>query len=145
MKIYINDTDFNGSSFNGSSFNGSVFKKVCAFDATYTRHLIYTNEGIFCNHNKKLTLIDTINNKCDNVIYNNCSFLLDYSVEEYKDYITHIPYDHLYCDETFEKKHIGHDIFYIRHSYFDQVSHYFEVERLEDFMYDEILSFLSGN
>lgn len=140
MKIYINDTDFNGSALNGSSF-----KKVCAFDATYTRHLIYTNEGIFCNHNKKLTLIDTINNKCDNVIYNNCSFLLDYSVEEYKDYITHIPYDHLYCDETFEKKHIGHDIFYIRHSYFDQVSHYFEVERLEDFMYDEILSFLSSN
>jgi hypothetical protein len=70
--------------------------------------------------------------------------MLDYSVEEYKDYITHIPYDHLYCDEIFEKKHIGHDIFYIRHSYFDQVAHYFEVERLEDFMYDEILSFLSG-
>ena len=45
-------------------------------------------------------------------------------------------------DELFEKKHIGHDIFYIRHSYFDQVSHYFEVERIEDFMYDEILSFL---
>lgn len=137
MKIYINDTDV--------TLNGSSFKKVCVFDATYTRHLIYTNEGIFCNHNKKLTLIDTINNKCDNVIYNNYSFLLDYSVEEYKDYITHIPYDHLYCDETFEKKHIGHDIFYIRHSYFDQVSHYFEVERLEDFMYDEILSFLSSN
>ena len=135
MKIYINDTDV----------TSSAFIKECAFDATYVRHLIYTNEGIFCNHNKKLTLIDTINNKCDNVIYNNYSFILDYSIEEYKDYITHIPYDHLYCDETFEKKHIGHDIFYIRHSYFDQVSHYFEVERLEDFMYDEILSFLSSN
>ena len=131
MKIFINDT-------------GLIDIKDCVFDATYTRHLIYTNEGIFCNHNKKLTLIDTITNDADNVIYNNYTFILDYSVEEYKDFITHIPYDHLYCDETFEKKHIGHDIFYIRHSYFDQVSHYFEVERLEDFMYDEILSFLFG-
>ena len=139
MKIYINDTDINDSSLNGSAcINDSVF------DSIYTRHLIYTNEGIFCNHNKKLTLIDTINNTCDNVNYNNHTFILDYSVEEYKDFITHIPYDHLYCDETIEKKHIGHDIFYIRHSYFDQVSHYFEVERLEDFMYNEILSFLSG-
>ena len=133
MKIYIND----------STFNDSTFIKECVFDATYTRHLIYTKEGIFCNHNKKLTQIDTIHNKADTVIYNNYTFILDYSVEEYKDFITHIPYDHLYCDELFEKKHIGHDIFYIRHSYFDQVSHYFEVERLEDFMYDEILSFLS--
>ncbi len=135
MKIYIN----------GTVLNGSVLIKDCVFDATYTRHLIYTNEGIFCNHNKKLTRIDTINNKCDTVIHNNYTFLLDHSVEEYKDFITHIPYDHLYCDELFEKKHIGHDIFYIKHSYFDQVSHYFEVERLEDFMYDEILSFLSVN
>ena len=129
MKIYIND----------------IAVKECTFDEIYTRHLIYTNEGIFCNHNKKLTRIDTINNTCDNIIYNNYTFILDYSIEEYKDFITHIPYDHLYCDETFEKKHIGHDIFYIRHSYFDQVSHYFEVERLEDFMYNEILSFLLAN
>jgi hypothetical protein len=79
------------------------------------------------------------------VVNNGNTFILDFSKESYKDSINHIPYEHLYCEETYEKKHIGYDIFYIRHSYFDQVAHYFEVERLEEYMYNIMYSFLSTN
>ena len=76
---------------------------------------------------------------------NNYSLIIETSNTSYSDYLNHIPYHHIYCEETFEKTHIGYDIFYIRHYYFDQVSHYFEVDRLDDYIYDCIFSFLSSN
>jgi hypothetical protein len=53
MKIYINDIPI----------------KECAVDTTYKKCMIYSNDGIFCNHNKKLTLIDSTNKKID-IVYN---------------------------------------------------------------------------
>jgi hypothetical protein len=73
------------------------------------------------------------------------SLLIEDSREIFLDAIMHIPYNHIYCEETYEKTHIGHDIFYIKCTYFDQISHYFEVDRLEDYMYDIMISFLFSN
>jgi hypothetical protein len=58
--------------------------------------------------------------------------------------ITHIPYDHLYCDEHYERKNIGYDIDYVKCSYFDQTTYYFEMNTLSDLYLDTIISFLSN-
>lgn len=133
MKIYINNTEI----------------KECNADSVYKKHMIYSTDGVFCLHNKKLTMIDNQNgnNKSFDITKNDKTFsiIIDNTREILLDTIMHIPYNHIYCEETYEKTHIGHDIFYIRCSYFDQVSHYFEVERLEDYMYDLMFSFLFSN
>jgi hypothetical protein len=128
MRIYIDNMDI----------------QDCVFDNTTKRNIIYTKDGIFCNHKNKLTYIHVMNDTQETVVNNGHTFILDFSKEIYKGSINHIPYEHLYCEETYDKKHIGFDIFYIRHSYFDQVAHYFEVERLEDYMYNIMYSFLSS-
>ena len=124
MKIYIDD----------------VIKNITYDDIT-TRHLIYTTDGIYCNHKKKLTRLESSDSH-KIVTKDKYSFLIDTSVETYGDTLFHIPYDHLCCEETYEKKNIGYDIFYVKYSYFDQVSYYFEVERLDDYIIDEIITFL---
>ena len=137
MKIYIDNV---------------VFNTELSFDKIYKRNIIYSNEGIFCNHNKKLMRIENINannsnrdNTYERVEYNNHTMLFDHSKECFKEYIYCIPYDHLYSEEIFEQKHIGYDIILVKHSYFDQISYYFEVERNDDFILNEIISFLSSN
>lgn len=130
MKIYIDNVGFN------SELN---------YDKNYKRNIIYSNEGIYCNHNKKLMLIESTNNKYERIEYNNHIMFLDHSKECFKEHIYCIPYDHLYSEETFEHKHIGYDIILVKHCYFDQISYYFEVERNDDFILDEIISFLSSN
>ena len=133
MKIYIDYTEI----------------KECKADSIYKKNVIYSTEGVFCLHNKKLTMVDTIDNVNTNKIIvkddKSYSIIIDNSREIFLDTIYHIPYNHICCEETYEKTHIGHDIFYIKCSYFDQVSHYFEVERLEDYMYDIMISFLFSN
>ena len=128
MKLYINNIE----------------PVNCKIDNTYKKNMIYSDIGIFCNHNKKLTLIDSTNTKVNVVNKNGFEILLDDSKEKFLDYIMHIPYNHISCEETFEKTHIGHDIFYVKHYYFDQISHFFEVERLEEYMYNVIFTFLSS-
>ena len=135
MKIYIDNVAFNNE---------------LTFDKHYKRNIIYSNEGIFCNHNKKLMRIESINtnnsdNQYEKMEYNNHILLFDHSKECFKEHIYCIPYDHLYSEETFEQKHIGYDIILVKHSYFDQISYYFEVERNDDFILNEIISFLSSN
>lgn len=132
MKIYINNSEI----------------KECKVDSVYKKQMIYSTDGLFCIHNKKWTMLDIIsspNTFEKNIIKDGHQILLDDSKEVLLDTILHIPYNHIYCEETYEKTHIGHDIFYIKCSYFDQTSHYFEVERLEDYMYDIMISFLFSN
>ena len=132
MKIYIDNI---------------VFNNELSFDKHYKRNIIYSNEGIYCNHNKKLMLIERIdtNNNYERIEYNNHIMFLDHSKECFKEHIYCIPYDHLYSEESFEQKHIGYDIILVKHCYFDQTSYYFEVERNDDFILNEIISFLSSN
>ena len=125
MKVYI---------------NGLV--KEVPFDEISKKQVIYTTEGIFCNYKKKLTRIETIE-RSETIIKDNYTFLIDYSEELYGDTILHIPYDHLYCEETYSKTHIGFNIYYIKYTYFDQISYYFEVDRIDDDVLYEIITFLS--
>jgi uncharacterized protein YqkB len=123
--------------------------KDCTADSVYKKHMIYSTDGIFCLHNKKLTMVDIITNATKNINIMKddkpISLVIEDSREIFLDTIMHIPYNHIYCEETYEKTHIGHDIFYIKCIYFDQISHYFEVDRLEDYMYDIMISFLFSN
>lgn len=130
MKIYVNEMKIN---------------PLLTFDKHYKRILIYSNEGIFCEHSKKLMLIEYINDVKEQIEHNENVFLLDHSKECFKEHIYCIPYDHLYSEEMFEQKHIGYDIILIKHTYFDQISYYFEVERHDDFILNEIITFLSSN
>ena len=130
MKIYINDINITAP---------------LTFDKHYKRIFIYSNEGIFCEHSKKLMLIEYSNDIKEQIEYNDHVFLLDHSKEVFKENIYCIPYDHLYSEELFEQKHIGYDIILIKHTYFDQTSYYFEVERSDDFILNEIITFLSSN
>jgi len=126
MKIYIDD----------------IVKDV-EFVDKYTRHVIYSGSGIYCNKNKKLTQIITDDHH-ESKLYKNYIFHIDTSIERFGDIILHIPYDHLYCEEKYEKKNIGYDIYYVRCSYFDQTSYYFELDQLNEFNLDIIISFLSS-
>ena len=117
-------------------------EKHCDFDEKYTRHLIYSNEGIYCNQKSKLTQI-IYQDSSEDIIYKNYKFYIDNTSETFGDVITHIPYDHLYCDEHYEKKHIGYDIDYVKCRYFDQTVYYFEVNTVNDLCLDAIISFLS--
>ena len=55
MKIYINNLE----------------PIVCKIDNIYKKSMIYSDIGIFCNNNKKLTLLDTKDENYDIVKKNN--------------------------------------------------------------------------
>jgi len=116
--------------------------KDIEFDEKYTRHLIYTNDGIYCNHKHKLTQL-VYEDKSESIMYKNHQLQVDNSTETFGEVILHIPYDYLYCSEYYEKKHIGYDIYYVKCQYFDQTSYYFEMTNWSDFNLDTIISFLS--
>jgi|LauGreDrversion2_2_1035103.scaffolds.fasta_scaffold149640_2 hypothetical protein len=126
MKVYVDD-----------------IVKHTDFDEKYVRHVIYSNSGIYCNKNNKLVQI-VYEDKCETTIYKDYKLYIDKGVESYGDTILHIPYDHLYCEEKYEKKNIGYDIYYVKCRYFDQCSYYFEFDQLNDFNLDIIISFLSN-
>ena len=125
MKIYIND----------------VIKNI-SFDEISSKQIIYTTEGVFCNYKKKLTKIEWVDAHSQ-IIKEGYTFLIDSSKENYGETILHIPYDHLYCEETYSKKNIGFNIYYVKCSYFDQTSYYFETDVLDEIVFNEIISFLS--
>ena len=127
MKIYIDD----------------VKEIDVVFDEKYSRHVIYSNSGIYCNKHNKLTQIIT-DDQFESKTYKNYVFQIDKGIERYGDTILHIPYDHLYCEEKYERKNIGYDIFYVKCRYFDQSSYYFELDQMNDFNLDIIISFLSN-
>ena len=126
MKIYVDDR-----------------VKHIEFDEKYVRHVIYSNSGIYCSKNNKLVQIVS-EDKYETKMYKDYSLHIDKGVDSYGETILHIPYDHLYCEEKYEKKNIGYDIYYVKYSYFDQISYYFELEQLNDFNLDIIISFLSN-
>jgi len=116
--------------------------KDIVFDEQYTRHVIYSNEGIYCNQKTKLTQI-IYEDASEEIDYKNHHFYVDKTIEKFGEVITHIPFEHLYCNEHYEKKHIGYDIQYVKCRYFDQTSYYFELSTLSELQLDTIISFLS--
>ena len=113
------------------------------FDEKYSRQIIYGNDGIYCNHHKKLTHI-MYEDSSEEIDYKGYHLYIDKTKETFGEVISYIPYDHLYCDEQYEKKNIGYDIYYVKCSYFDQTSYYFELSTISDLHLDTIISFLSN-
>uniref|UniRef100_A0A6C0D1H3 Uncharacterized protein n=1 Tax=viral metagenome TaxID=1070528 RepID=A0A6C0D1H3_9ZZZZ len=127
MKIYVD----------GQSYND------LEYDTKQTRKYIYTNDGIYCYKKElqKMEMIEDIREK----LYKNMHFYIDNSKINYTDIIYHIPYFHLSCEEEICKKNIGDGLFLVKINYFDQVDHYFETDRIDDSVYDAIITFLSSN
>jgi hypothetical protein len=126
MRVYIDD----------------IVKHI-EFDEKYMRHIIYSNSGIYCSMHKKLVQL-IYEDKYETIRYKDYTLHIDKGVETYGDTILHIPFDHLYCEEKYEKKNIGYDIYYVKCNYFDQTSYYFELDQMNDFNLDIIISFLSN-
>jgi hypothetical protein len=125
MRVYINN----------------VTKEV-DFDEKYTRHVIYSNSGIYCNIKNKLTQM-LYEDSSEYINYKDYNLYIDKSTESFGDVIQHLPYDHLYCSEQYEKKNIGYDVYYVKCNYFDQTSYYFELSSISELQLDTIISFLS--
>jgi hypothetical protein len=127
MKIYVDSQIYND----------------LEYDTKQTRKYIYTNDGIYCYKKElqKIEIIEDIREK----IYKNVHFYIENSKINYTDIIYHIPYFHLSCEEEISKKNIGDGIFLVKIKYFDQIDHYFETDRIDDSVYDAIITFLSSN
>jgi hypothetical protein len=63
---------------------------------------------------------------------------------EYTDSLYHIPYLHLFCEEITSKKNID-GFYFVKTSYFDQVDYYFEIDSIDDALFEKMITFLSSN
>jgi hypothetical protein len=128
------------------------------YDVKYSTSYIYTNDGIYLynesykSKNPELHKIE-IENEIREKDYKNYHFFIDSNNSKNKndanlkniEILYHIPYYHLFCEETIYKKNIGDGIFLVKVNYFDQVNYYFETDRTDESLYDAIITFLSSN
>lgn len=129
MKVFVNNIDLSNLKID--------------YDTTYTQSFIYSNEGIFGFKHNKLHAIDVLNEETEIVPFKDISFLIDKSEMVYKDVIFHIPYEHIFCEETFFKKNIDNSLIFVKKVYFDQVQYYFEIQgKLESFMFPKMFRFV---
>jgi hypothetical protein len=123
--------------------NGIEGKPDMSFDATYKRSVVYTTEGMYEQRKNKLWRVELKNQRLERVPYQNIEFMVDYTEMVYTDTLLHIPFEHICCEETIQKKNLGNSIVFVKRCYFDQTSYYFEVDgKLESFMFKEMFSFL---
>ena len=130
MKIYVNDI---------------IIQKNIEYDITEKKSYIYTSDGIY-RYKKELQKIEITENIREKD-YKNYHFFIDDSIIQYTEVLYHIPYINLFCEETISKKAIGEGIYFVKESYFDQISYYFETEINSDTneTFDVLISFLSSN
>lgn len=129
MKIYINNFDYSRLNID--------------YDTTYNQHFIYSNEGIYGFKNNKLFTVELDDKEVETRVYKNHDFLIDLSELSFNDEVYHIPYEHLLCIETINKKNIGHGITFVKRFFFDQTSHHFEIDgKLESFMFAKMFKFI---
>jgi hypothetical protein len=129
MKVYINNMNYTDLNID--------------YDNKNTIQYIYSNEGIFSFKHNKLYSIHISNEDVETIHYKDCDFLIDHSEITYKDVVYHIPFDHIFCEETIFKKNIGNSIVFVKKVFFDQTMYYFEIEgKLESFMLAKMFTFL---
>jgi hypothetical protein len=127
MKIYV---------------NGYECKKDLTYDTTFKRAVVYTTEGMYEQRKNKLWKIEFTNQRTEKVVHEDVEFLIDYTELSYSDTLLHIPFEHICCEETIQRKNLGSMVF-VKRTYYDQTSCYFEVDgKLESFMFKEMFSFL---
>ena len=130
MKVYVNGYDFSNININ--------------YEHTFKNTFIYTNECIYTTHKKELHKVE-YKTDVKEYNYNDYCFFLDNTKILYTDVIQHIPYYHLCCEETINKTNIGEGIYFIKNSYYDQDSYYFETDNNDEMIFNKIISFLSSN
>jgi hypothetical protein len=129
MKVFVNGKDLSNLKID--------------YDSSHNQKMIYSNEGIFCFKHNKLYLLESIKEETELVPFKDISFLIDKSEILCKDTIYHIPYDHIFCEETIFKKNIDNGLIFVKKVYFDQVEYYFEIEgKLESFMFAKMFRFV---
>jgi len=128
MKVYINGVNYKN--------------EFTEYDITYKNKYLYTTDGVYKYNEKDIKKIE-YNDNTREKIYKGYTFLIDNSVLEYKDTIYHIPYLHLFCEETIYKKNID-GIYFVKVNYFDQNDYYFEVDNINDEICDKMITFLSS-
>jgi hypothetical protein len=129
MKVFLNNID-------GSKLN-------IEYDNKQTHQYIYSNEGIFGFKHNKLYLMDISDVPVETIRYKENEFLIDRSEMTFKDVVYHIPFDHIFCEETIFKKNIGNSLIFVKRVFFDQTMYYFEIEgKLESFMLAKMFTFL---
>jgi hypothetical protein len=152
MKVYINGYDY-------SKINEKINLEY-DYDIKYTSSYLYTTDGIYLYKDKdkkgkyeKENIKETIKEheikkieykgETKELTYKQFHFLIDNSKMEYSDLIYHIPYFHLFCEETIYKKNMDGFCF-VKINYFDQVDYYFEIDRIEDALFENMITFLSS-
>ena len=156
MKVYVNEYDYN-----------KKFISELNYDVSYSKCYLYTTDGMYLFHHNtneknknnqnsnlnqaikkdtELKKIEYTQNYTENckIDYKNHTFLIDNSTLKYSDSIFHIPYFHLYCEEINHKKSVE-DFYFIKTTYFDQVDYYFETDRIDDALFEKMITFLSSN
>jgi hypothetical protein len=147
MKVYVNGYNYK--------------EKILDYDTSYKTSYLYTTDGIYLykekDKNTKKTHDKTHDKSNEFEIkkieykgetterkYKEYHFLIDNTKIEYSDSLYHIPYLHLFCEEiTYKKKMDG--FYFVKTSYFDQVDYYFEIDSIDDVLFEKMITFLSSN
>ena len=141
MKVYVNGFDYKINDMN--------------YDIEYKNNYIYTNDGIYIYNEKQLRERENKKEKEYEIKkieykeetyeknYKGYTFLIDKTTLDYKESIYHIPYFHLFCEETIYKKNMD-DFFFVKIKYFDQTDYYFEIDNMNDNIFDKMITFLSS-
>jgi len=144
MKVYVNGYDYT--------------KMIEPdYNTTYKTCYLYTTDGIYLYKEKdrknqanqtsyeKEYELKKINYKEDATErkYNEYHFLIDNTKTEYSDTIYHIPFLHLFCEEIIYKKNMD-GFYFVKTSYFDQVDYYFEIDNIDDVLFEQMITFLSS-
>ena len=112
------------------------------YDNKFTKKTIYSNNGIY-------TFIkDGFYKSIDNstiltVPFKNITFIVENTNITYDEPIYHIPFHHVYCEETIYTKSIDTGIKFCKKEYLNQKEYYFEITGiLESFMFAKMFTFI---
>ena len=110
---------------------------------SYSQEFIYSPVGIFLFKQKKWRKQTIVREKYYEITHKDMYILVEDNVYHYDDAITYIPYEHVTVKETFETCIIDYNLSLIKHSYLNQESYYFETNKVDDALFDTLISFLS--
>jgi len=112
------------------------------YETTTIKRVIYSNEGIY-TFIKDGFYKSMDESRVTTVPFKNIVFLIEHTNVNYGEAIYHIPFRHIYCEETIYSKMIGNGIYFCKKEYLDQTEYYFEISGiLESFMLAKMFSFL---
>ena len=119
------------------------FSKIdVEYDNKFTQRVIYSNSGIYTFI--KDGFYKSIDNSTISMVpFKTITFIVENTNITYGEPIYHIPFHHIYCEETIYTKSIDTGIKFCKKEYLDQIEYYFEITgTLESFMFAKMFSFI---